>query len=273
MNLNYGISLWNFSHYNYRQYEGGLPELKGVLADTKEFGYSGIELWRYWKGEDIFQHDISKAICDWACGLKRSLHTEGAKTFEEHKVQIHGAKRCGVDVVVLHPNDIGNFTGIGIGQDYRPNIALTRQVVSYASAQNITIALENGELEFLVEAIENVDDLKICLDVGHVCIEPDRKKAARPENKSLTEYLEKLRPRIVHLHLQDVLPESERHFPDAGLDHYPLGTGAIPEDDWKILLFTLKKIDFNGLAVFEIRPRNPFLLGNLGIEYLNSLIS
>lgn len=270
MKLNHAMSLWNFFHYSYRNRKGGLPELQEVLTQLKPLGYSGVELWHYWKGQDLFKTRMARDVSEWCHGLRRSLHTEGARSFEKHKMQIDGARRCGVEVIVLHPTDLCDYVKGGNGELYRPDIALTRDVVAYASDRNITLALENGGLDFLVEAIENVEGLRITLDVGHVYLELDRKRGGM-ENKTMAEYLEKLGPRLAHMHIQDVLPEPERAFPDAGLDHYELGTGAIPEEDWELLFRKLKELGFRGLAVFEIRPRNPFLTGNRAILFLEGI--
>ena len=77
MDINYGLSLWNFFWHNYPDYEGGLPELKNVMADIKWLEYKGVELWRYWKGQDLFDPDMAKSVCDWCCGLPRSLRLPG----------------------------------------------------------------------------------------------------------------------------------------------------------------------------------------------------
>ena len=275
MDVNYGLSLWNFFHHNFRDHEGGLPELRDVLTDIKRFGYCGVELWRRWKGLDIFEPDTSKAVFGWCNGLRRSLHTQNVKGFDEHKEQIDGAQRCGVEVIVLHPTDLCDFVeGRDSGDKCRPNIPLARDIVRYASDRNIVLALENVQkpgLEFLVEAIENVGNLRVCLDVGHVYLDPDGENPGKMERKSLAEYLDKLGQRLAHLHIQDVLPEAEKVFPDAGQDHYTPGTGTIPESDWRLLFNTLESLSFDGLAMLEILPRKPFLQGNLALQFLDKM--
>jgi sugar phosphate isomerase/epimerase len=53
--------------------------------------------------------------------------------------------------------------------------------------------------------------------------------------------------------------------------HYALGTGGIPLQDWELLTATLQEIGFDGTAVFEIRPRNPYQTARLGQHFLENL--
>ena len=271
MHLNYGISLFNFFRHNYPNYEGGLPELEDALSSIAELGYVGVELWRFWREWDLFEPTTAEAVSEWCHELRRSFHTQGAKTPDDHKKQIDAVRGCGVELLVVHPGDLCDYRPGDDGRKYRPDIAKTREVVNYGADRNVTLALENGGLAFLVEAIENVDNLRICLDIGHVYIEPDRQNPGQQENKSMADYLDALGPRLAHLHIQDILPESEKLLPDAGLDHYTPGTGSIPESDWKLLFSRLEELEFDGLAMLEIRPRNPFLQASRALSFLEEM--
>ena len=55
-------------------------------------------------------------------------------------------------------------------------------------------------------------------------------------------------------------------------DHYTPGTGGIPQAEWKLLAQTLKEIDFDGIAVFEIIPRNPLQNTVLGKRFLEGIL-
>jgi sugar phosphate isomerase/epimerase len=107
-----------------------------------------------------------------------------------------------------------------------------------------------------------VDGLKICLDVGHIYF----------TSESMQAYLSALKTRIIHLHLQDILTPAEVGLPNRGTDHYTPGTGGIPAEDWHLLVATLREIDFDGTAVFEIRPRNPYQTAYLGRRFFDSLL-
>jgi len=250
MQIRYAVSLWNYFHYV------NVPSLERVLALLRDQGY-GVELWGAWQEErDLFDLVGRTRLKHALDGMEVSLHTAGANTLELHQKQIDTAAYLGAEVVVLHTDDV--FTGVESGL----NVALAREVVDYASKKGVRIALENGELSDLVEAIENVEGLGICFDVGHVYL----------TGGQMSEHLDVLKDRIIHLHLQDILPETESHVPLAEKDHFIPGTGGIPEDDWGLLTATLKHIDFQGMAVFEIRPRNPLQTALLGRAFVQELI-
>ena len=83
-----------------------------------------------------------------------------------------------------------------------------------------------------------------------------------------------LKDNIIHLHFQEILSDPELELlgkENIILDHYTPGTGGIPLEDWVLLKSTLDQIDFQGMAVFEIQPRNPLqtaLLGKIFFEEL-----
>jgi sugar phosphate isomerase/epimerase len=88
----------------------------------------------------------------------------------------------------------------------------------------------------------------------------------------MTAYLSALKTRIVHVHLQDILTPVEAGLPSSGRDHYTPGTGGMPVEDWQLLVATLGEIDFEGTAVFEIRPRNPYQTAYQGRCFFDSLL-
>jgi len=250
MQIRYAVSLWNYFHYV------NVPSLERVLALLRDQGY-GVELWGAWREErDLFDLIGRTRLKHALAGMEVSLHTVGANTLELHQKQIDAAAYLGAEVVVIHSDDI--YTRDKSDLD----VALAREVVSYASRRGVKIALENGELPDLINAIKNVDGLGICFDVGHVYL----------TGGSMSEFLDALKERIIHLHLQDVLPETESHLPLTEKDHFIPGTGGIPEEDWELLIATLKHIDFQSMAVFEIRPRNPLQAALLGRTFVQELI-
>ncbi len=139
---------------------------------------------------------------------------------------------------------------------------LASDAVAYAADHDVRLALENGQLSFLVDAIENVEGLGICLDVGHVYFTPN----------PMSEFLEILKDRIIHLHIQDILPKTEDSLPRTARDHYTPGTGGVPAADWELLAETLKEVDFQGTAVFEILPRNPLQTALWGVNFMQKLL-
>ena len=250
MELRYSVSQWNYRHY------ASVPSLERVIELLREQGY-GIELWAGWREEtDLFDEVGRRRLRGALEGMTVSLHTAGARTFEEHKKQIDAADDLGGEVVVLHP------ANICVEGRTELDAALCREAVAYAAERNVVLALENGGLPFLAEAIEQVEGLGVCLDVGHVYSTPDPMSA----------YLEALKDRLCHLHLQDVLSPCEKGLPGTGGDHYIPGTGGIPSEDWGLIAHTLKEINFSGIAVFEIRPRNPLQTALLAKSFFDAAV-
>lgn len=63
----------------------------------------------------------------------------------------------------------------------------------------------------------------------------------------------------------------ERDVPGAASDHYTCGTGGIPHEDWKKLGAVLREIDFDGMGVFEILPRQPLQTAPLAKRFLGGV--
>lgn len=251
MHIEYAISLWNYRHY------AGLEDLEHQIALIRRQNY-GVELWADWRaGEDLFDQANRERLRPLLEGMTVSLHTSLGNSFVQHQKQIDAAAAWGGRVVVVHSRDLVS------NADGRLDVGLTRDVVAYAAEHHVQIALENGQLPFLLGAVQAVEGLGVCLDVGHVYLTPD----------PMRDFLEAFRDRLIHLHLQDVLTPAERGLPETGDDHYIPGTGGIPVADWELLADTLRAIDYDGIAVFEIRPRNPLQTALLGTRFMHRLVN
>jgi len=245
MELKYRISLWNYFHY---ADPGSLEKVIGEIA-SKNYG---VELWPGWGAEEDLINEIHRERL--RALLKRlpsSWHSGGVNTFEGHRKQIDTASCVGSDVFVVHA---GNLLVAGENADFD----FAQKVLEYAKEKNVTIALENGSLLTLRRAIDQLDDLKICLDTGHVYYYAFPMKA----------YVDTLKDRLYHLHIQDYLEKSSSSF----LDHYIPGTGLIPKEDWLYLLRALDEIDFEGATVLEIRPRVPLQTAMETKKFFNALL-
>jgi sugar phosphate isomerase/epimerase len=249
MKLQYAISLWNYSHY---------PEtatLEQELDRIRELGY-GVELWAQWHTGPSLYAEAERASLKIALGgMPVSLHSAIVHSFDEQCEQIDAAHELGARVLVVHSDEFY------AGEERELDVPLCRDVVAYAEENGVCVALENGQLPFLEKALAAVEGLRICLDVGHVYLTDERMLA----------FLDRLKGQIVHLHLQDILTPAEVGLPGAGMDHYIPGTGGIPAEDWQLLAVTLQEIDFDGMAVFEIRPRNPYQTATLGRRFVDGL--
>ncbi len=237
MPIEYSISLWNYTHY------AAAPSLERILALVREQGY-GIELWGSCRDEaDLYDETGRQRVKNALQGMRVSLHTAIINTFELHRKQIDAASELGARVLVLHPSDLylqGSRT---------LDLPLAQQVVAYADTRGVKLALENGSLSFITQALSQVGGLYACLDIGHVYLTQD----------PMQKFLDVMQARLIHLHLQDLAlePAVSLRLPGTGPDHYTPGAGGIPEEDWRLVVATLERIHFDGTAVFEIQPYNP----------------
>lgn len=249
MHFTYSISLWNYTHYS------TLPPLEQVLASLRAQGY-GVELWSDWQGRDLFDPSERARLRHALNGMPVSLHTTAVATTRDlHQRQIDTAAELGARVLVIHPSDIRLPDG------NQPNIELAAWVVEYARQRNVRIALENGQLPFITRALEALPELYACLDVGHVYLTPE----------PMHRFLDVVKTRLIHLHLQDTMTPLDACTPDAPKDHYIPGTGGIPRSDWQLFAKTLQEIDFTGMAVFEIRPRSVLQSAHWGKKFAETL--
>ena len=250
MKVRYAISLWNFSHYP------GVGTLEQELAAIRDLGY-GVELWAQWKdGPSLYAESERSRLKAALAGMPVTMHSAIVRTFEEQRAQIDTACDLGAGVLVVHSDEFY------AGDSRELDASLCRDVVAYARERGVCVALENGQLPFLETALAAVEDLRICLDVGHVYLTDDTMQAC----------LAGLKGRIVHLHLQDILTPVEVGLPGAASDHYTPGTGGIPLEDWRLLAAHLDEIGFDGTAVFEIRPRYPYQTASLGRRFFDGLL-
>lgn len=249
MHIDYAVSLWNYSHYR------DLKSLREELVLLRELGY-GIELWSTFPGQgDLYGENARMQLRPLLEGMRVSVHTALVDSWEAHCRQIDAAAAWEASVVVIHPSDLYLDGSQSLDR------VLAREVVAYGRERGVAIALENGQLPFLGQAIEQVEGLGVCLDVGHVYL----------TSEPMSAFLDTLKSRLIHLHLQEVASPDEVRFATAARDHYELGTGGVPPADWELLMATLYEIDFHGMGVFEIRPRPPWQTALRGRRFLDQL--
>ena len=257
MQLQYAMSMWNFKHYADKLSLERLAEL------IRELGW-GFEVWAEWEDEHNLFDEIGRKRLKAAIGdAPLSLHGDNKTGFEHHKMQIDAADYCGAEIIVVHANHLMP-PGSSKRDLHKVDTALVEDIIDYAASSGVTIALENSkdELAPFAAVFEKVDGLKFCLDTGHVYKSPH----------SMAEILTALQDRLVHLHLEDILLPIEKDLPVPGTEHYTPGTGGIPRDDWELIVQSLHDIDFDGMAVFEIRPRNPFQTVSMGMSFFEDLL-
>jgi len=280
LELKYRISLWNYSHYFPLKRWGslGVDSIENIISEIASNGY-GVELWPIWsswrwsspsrlemesKHENLLDEAYRERLKALLTGIPSSWHSGGVDTFEEHQRQIDSVSYLNSDVIVVHAEEL-HLDGV------KPNFDFVNRVLNYAEEKNVTIAVENsstGETEkdpklwnisILKRAMDQLDDLKICLDTAHVY---------KHHHFSMKECVDTLKERLFHLHISDVFPLA---FPP--LMHSMPGTGIIPKNDWLYLVKVLEEIDFQGAAVLETQPLRPLQIAMETKEFFKSLSS
>jgi sugar phosphate isomerase/epimerase len=252
MKIAYSISQWNYFHYSNQ------PSLERVIDAVRQQGY-GFELWGSWGDESNLYEEIGRKRLGAALkGVTVSMHTSFgyAQNFERYKGFIDTAAFLKAKAVVLHPGDLASDEAKG------PDKEIVARNAEYAARRNVRLTLENGNFDFLAKAFEMCPHLGFCLDVGHVYL----------EGRKMGEYLDAFKGRLVHLHIQEILSPDEVDVPCQFTDHYIPGTGGIPAEDWNLLAATLKEIDYEGIAVFEIHPRNPLQTAFLATRFFEKVL-
>ena len=255
MHVTYSISLWNYRHYANQR------SLERIITDIRHEGY-GIELWgNCWNEPDLYDEVGRARLKPLLQGMPVSLHTVGATTLPQQQKQIDAASELHADVLVLHAFEIQALF------NESSNWETVQRMVDYASERGVKIAFENGRdgrYEDLARVFAHVPKMHACLDVGHIYLYPPG---------GMQDYLEVMKERLVHLHLQDICPPSLQGIPSANPDHYTPGPGGIPVAEWRLLWRTLEEIDFQGIAVFEIHPPNPLQVACQARAYLRDILA
>ena len=143
MQIEYAVSIWNHTHH------ASVGRLEDEIALIREQDL-GVELWGSWRHErDLYSEENRARLRPVLEGLTVSLHSAFGASWDHHRRQVDAAADWGGRVVVLHSSDLISEEGKGL------DVGLAREVVAYAAERQVRIALENGQLPFLM------DDLKM----------------------------------------------------------------------------------------------------------------
>ena len=230
MRIDYAISTWNFTHFSTVH---PFAEQVPVLLEQG----LGVEFWNpLWDGTDLRRDDNWRTAAGHFEGLPISWHgrRDATQPLEEQVDTLH---KMGGRVIVIHRKWFPEADADAA--------SVLRDLVAYAAERDVWVALENGEFGMIGRFVSAVDGLKFCLDTGHAVME------AVPLRQYVTEFGDAL----CHLHIQDVATEPEKGVTYAQLDHFTLGTGGTTREDWEGFRDALDAVNFEGMGVFELRPR------------------
>jgi sugar phosphate isomerase/epimerase len=250
--LNLFVSLWNYLYYD------DPKSLDMILGEIALNGF-GVEFWpaiyssapyrpAYHQShpkagalemDDLFKEKHRAWLRSDLDGMRSCWHSRAFvdepklyATFEAYKEEIDTAAYLGSEAISVHyiGKDLTtqSFTG--------DNLDFVQNVLDYAESRDVQIALETYDFISLRDAVNQFENLGVCLDPA--CIHG-------VSEYSLKDFIEVTMDRICFLHLYDSREDE---------GHLTPGTGDIPRDDWLYMLEVLREIDFQGPAVLEIRP-------------------
>ena len=154
--------------------------------------------------------------------------------------EIKTAKGIGIDLVNFHANLNGMFYGEKRKMLFDNLIKSLREVVTYAQKSSVHVMLENVPLS---NGIHNVDEFKYIIDnVGLLFVHLDIPHAFTSGGmKSVLDYINKFRDKIVHIHWHDNHGNRD--------EHLPIGAGLI---DHQKASKALKNIDYDRTITLEV---------------------
>jgi len=247
--LDIRLSTWGYEAY------AQPATLEEAVRDAAAAGY-GIEVWPSFRGQGgLFAPANRGRLVECLRDIPSSLHSGGIRRIEDYFEQIDAAAQTQSDVLVAHPEQLR------VGE--QPDFGFARDVAAYAKERGVVLALENGELQHLIRALDNVADLWICLDIGHVY-------CTSGHTRPMQEFADALASRIRHVHAQDVYLEPGT-LNALGDVHRPPGSCDIPRADYEYLFAALAKFGFAGAIVIEARPFTPVEMAGQARRFFESL--
>lgn len=220
-------------------------------TDTGYYSYNDKEFEEYFELQkslaDEAGIEISQVHGPWRWPPRDLTEEDRQERFEKMERSMRATQLLGCKYWVVHPlmpfgiEDIGSESE---AETRRINKEFMNELLKAAKKYNIVICLENmpmpkfslGSPEQILDFVNEFNDenLKICLDTGHVSVY---------KNLSVAESVRKLSGRIKVLHIHDNRGEYDEH-----LAPYK---GII---DWEEFSEALKEIGFNGVISLETLP-------------------
>ena len=239
--MNLAASTWN-----YLCAYGSEAKLEQALREVVEDGF-GVELWLAWSADPEAVNETRwDEIRRMLEGVEGSLHTGLGRCDQDlFRKEVDMAAFLGANLLVTHESTLGLRSG-----DQSAGNECCRDVLDYARSRNVRVALENGTFETLDKALGMVEDLGICLDIGHANIDA----------RGVGQFLERFGSAICHVHLSDNYGQTD--------DHLVPGDGYISMEDWRSLLKTLRSAGFSGTSVLELNTTEPRTSAKRAREFL-----
>jgi len=128
----------------------------------------------------------------------------------------------------------------------------SNKIIQTATEFNVKLCLETGSLKKLLQLSSKFPSLTFCFDVGYV---------HKDKENSFREYVDRLAPRVTHLHLTDNYGSID--------DHTPPGlAGGVPKEHWKYLLEAISRYDNEVVGSLEMCPPSPAVMINQAGKFI-----
>ncbi len=244
--MNLSVSTWN-----YLCAFGDDVDLEVAAGQIQEEGF-GVEFWTDWPPQpEAFARDNWMRLGRLVAGARSSMHTAlNAWDADGLMTEIEMVQSVGSSVLVVHTSTLGLDSSVD-----SERLAMCGNAVRHAQSKGVIVALENGTIEALTTAVEAIDELGICIDIGHANIAPE----------PVAQFFDTFKSRLVHVHLGDNF--------GTGDDHLAPGAGKIATEDWEKLFATLEEIDYGGDLVLEINSKFPKRSARFARKFLESFSS
>jgi len=191
-------------------------------------------------------------------------------TTSQIKKSIRACEILGGRIVTVHPGRCWVKVDENLFKTGRTQyLDFIGECSEYASEREITLAIETGSRDVdyphtlgeIEELAEEIDNLGVTLDVGHVYLSAVKEGMSPPERR-ITEAIREVKKWLVNVHIHD-----NRGFED---EHLVPGDGKIPFPE---VLKELKKASYSGALTLELwNPFDPLPAARRAIEYLKSLL-
>lgn len=233
-------------------------EIEDAMLELKDVGI-GFEISDSWCGRSGHIH---KRHCwdRWVAACKGMLLTvcgspapkpvleDPPDTLQWIKNELDFCKYVGARIYVLSTEVIQSLSE----DDLMKTNGSLAQALAHAFKQDIQVAAENDKLDSTLRVLDCHPSLGVCFDSG---------KARLDSDHSFGKIVDKLKDRIVHLHLHDNRGEKDEHQP-------PGIRGGLPIEDWQYLTDTLAKINYKGIACIETMPFDWKYVYETSLDYL-----
>jgi sugar phosphate isomerase/epimerase len=257
--MKFGMTTWSFLK-TYGEKADLYAAVENVLKEN-----FGLELFLDWHvAPELLERKgwgPLKKICRNSMGL--SLHSQLIKFFDIRILQeeIALCRFLEGDILVVHPRSLGlEVNALDYAASIEPsehNIDRVVEIVRYAEARGVCLALENGPFTVLKHVRDRIraeglgKNFGICLDTGHANLHRTRHPSM------LEDFFEEFSDDFLHIHISDNLGDVDNHISP--------GKGNI---DWPGVMPQLVKLTLKGQIIFELNTSDPITSAKNARDFL-----